>query len=37
MLLVTTNCIVPYWTFGDADNAAIIDIGQWIHVDLKVC
>ena len=38
MLLVNTNRIVPYWTFGEADsNAAIIDIGQWIHVDLKVC
>lgn len=29
MLLVNTNRILPYWTFGDADsNAAIIDIGQ---------
>ena len=38
MLLVNTNRIVPDWTFGEADsNAAIIDIGQWIHVDLKVC
>ena len=38
MLLVNTNRIVPYWTFGDAhSNAAIIDIGQRIHVDLKVC
>lgn len=37
MLLVNTNHIVPYWTFGDADsNAAIIEIGQWIHVDLKI-
>ena len=29
MLLVNTNRILPYWTFGDADsNVAIIDIGQ---------
>lgn len=29
MLLVKTNRIEPYWTFGDADsNAVIIDIGQ---------